>query len=327
MKLLFFTDTHIRSTNPRNRIDDFYKSTIDKLKEIRDYANDNKVDYVIHGGDLFDRPDSAIKPTSEVGKILSSFHMPIFIVAGNHDIFGYNQETLSRTMLGLLDSFELLRLIPEDGLLLESEEIDVLLVATPYSSELDLDKNNYIIKKEDYKYKADLIINIAHGFLTDRPFLKYVPHILINEILDTDADITLSGHYHTGYKTQVIEGKYFSNPGSMVRISNSISEMTRRPKFIELDLNKEGIKLTDIYLKSAKAGDEVLDRKTLIESQYRNERLMIFSDSIDQTIDLELINLDMILESIASSEDFEPKVRTEAKLRIERAKEKINAQN
>lgn len=325
MKLLFFTDTHIRSSNPRNRIDNFYESTLAKLEEIKQYANDNKFDYVIHGGDLFDRPDSAIKPASEAGMILSSFNMPIYIVTGNHDIFGYNLNTLNRSMLGLLDSFDILKIIPEDGVLLEKDNLKVLLLGKDYSSYLDSDKNNYIVKKSEIKYSADIIINIVHGFLIDKPFLKYVPHVLLGEILETDADITLSGHYHSGYPTQKIEGKYFSNPGSMVRISNSISEMTRRPKFLEINLDKDNIEIKDVYLKSAKKGEEVLDRKKLVEEQYRDERLMIFSESIEQNVDLELLDLNLILDSISQSEEFDLKIREEAKLRLDRAKELINA--
>lgn len=324
MKLLFFTDTHIRMSKPRNRLDDFYETTLNKLEEIKNYANENKIDYVLHGGDLFDRPDSAIKPTSEVGKILSSFNMPIYIVAGNHDIFGYNTKTLNRTMLGLLDNFHVLNIIPEDGILLNSDEVSILVLGKDYSSDIDLNKENYIIKKSNLKYDADIVINIVHGFLIDRPFLKQVPHVLIGEITDTEADITLAGHYHTGFKTQYIDGKFFSNPGSMVRISNSLGEIKRKPKFLELNITKDNIVIKDVYLKSAKDGEEVLDRKALTESHYKDERLTIFSNSIDQNVDLELLNLDTILNEISKSENFDQDILKEAKLRLQYAKEIVN---
>lgn len=324
MKLLFFTDTHIRMSKPRNRLDDFYETTLKKLEEIKNYANENKIDYVLHGGDLFDRPDSAIKPTSEVGKILSSFNMPIYIVAGNHDIFGYNTKTLNRTMLGLLDNFHVLNIIPEDGILLNSDEVSILVLGKDYSSDIDLNKENYIIKKSNLKYDADIVINIVHGFLTDRPFLKQVPHVLIGEITDTEADITLAGHYHTGFKTQYIDGKFFSNPGSMVRISNSLGEIKRKPKFLELNITKDNSVIKDVYLKSAKDGEEVLDRKALTESHYKDERLTIFSNSIDQNVDLELLNLDTILNEISKSENFDQDILKEAKLRLQYAKEIVN---
>lgn len=324
MKLLFFTDTHIRATNPRNRKDNYYESTLEKLEEIKNYANEKKVDYVIHGGDLFDRPDSAIKPTGEVGKILANFNMPIYIVVGNHDIFGYNIETLSRSMLGLLDNLKVLRPIPDEGVELSDGKIKVLLLGKDYSLDLDMDKYNYIVNRDKLNTNANYIINVVHGFLTDRPFYKHVDHVLVGEILDTDADITLSGHYHTGFPIQIHNGKYFSNPGSMVRINNTLSEINRRPKFLEINLDENGINIEERFIKCAKPGDEVLDRKVLMENQYKEERLTIFSDSIHQNIDLEVLDLESILNSIAINEAFDIKVRNEAKIRLDKAKEIVN---
>ncbi|WP_054251933.1 metallophosphoesterase family protein [Neofamilia massiliensis] len=327
MKLLFFTDTHIRPSNPRNRLDNFYESVLKKLEEIRDYANSHDIDYVIHGGDIFDRPDCPIKATSQVGLILASFKMPIYIVVGNHDIFGYNLDTLDRSMLGLLTSFGILKLIDKDGELLEKKGQRVLLLGKNFSADLDTSKDNYILKDSDIKYQADKIINVVHGFLTDRPFIKYVDHTLVGEIVDTKADLTLSGHYHTGFPIQKIDGKIFANPGSIVRITNSLAEIKRRPKFLEIEVTKDDVEVREIYLKSAKAGEEVLDRSKLIEDQYKDQRLMLFADSIDQSIDLDLIDLDAIIDSIAGAEDFDQEIKSQAKIRIEKAKEIINADN
>ena len=41
---------------------------------------------------------------------------------------------------------------------------------------------------------------MVHGMLLDRPFIKGIPYTLIEDIKDTLADITLSGHYHGGFK-------------------------------------------------------------------------------------------------------------------------------
>ena len=52
---------------------------------------------------------------------------------------------------------------------------------------------------------------------------------------------------------------------------------------------------------------------------------MLFADSIDQSIDLDLIDLDAIIDSIAGAEDFDQEIKSQAKIRIEKAKEIINA--
>ena len=44
-------------------------------------------------------------------------------------------------------------------------------------------------------------------------------YTLIDEILETEADVTLSGHYHAGFDTKCIDKKYFINPGSLVELT------------------------------------------------------------------------------------------------------------
>ncbi len=87
MKLLYLTDTHIRGTSPKNRLDDYYESLKEKLKEISNIIREEKVDYVLHGGDLFDRPDVSVSIVSDFAKIFQDFGVPIYIISGNHDIF------------------------------------------------------------------------------------------------------------------------------------------------------------------------------------------------------------------------------------------------
>lgn len=327
MRLLFFTDPHIRLTNPRSRTDNFYETLIEKFTEIKNYVDENNIDYVLCGGDLFDRPDTAIKPTSEIGKILNSFSVPIYIIAGNHDLYGNNPVTISRTMLGLLENLEIVKKIPEDGVLLEKDGFSLLLLGDDYTSDVDEGINSYIVKREDLKYNPDKIIKIVHGYLMDKPFYKGVDHTLIGEIKDTDADITLAGHYHFGFKTQVIDGKYFANPGSLVRIKNRVQEITRKPKFIVIDIDKDRTDLKDVYLKSARPGNEVLDRTKLKEEKYREDRLLMFSEEVSQNVDLEYINIDKIILDIAKNDNLEKKVLDEAKLRLDNAKEKLDAED
>ena len=52
LKILFLTDTHIRGTNPKNRIDDFVQTLENKLCEIVNIINEENIDFVIHGGDI-----------------------------------------------------------------------------------------------------------------------------------------------------------------------------------------------------------------------------------------------------------------------------------
>ncbi len=316
MKLLFFTDSHIRGTNPKNRKDVFIDTIEEKFKEIIEISKENNIDFILHGGDLFDRPDVSISIVSRFAKILSNLEIPLYLVSGNHDIFGHNPDTINRTMLGLLDVIGVINIIKAgEKIFLTKDNITVQLTGQPYVYDIDSPNNlNYYTPKE-VESNSDFSIHMVHGMLLDKPFIKGVPYTLIESLKDSLADITLSGHYHSGFKTSKINGKYFINPGSMVRISNSLEEMKRRPSVIIIEL-KETINIEEIYLKSALAGIEVLDRDEIERSMFKSERILDFKQTIDAALNFEKMDINEVLIEVSSASGVEEEVKIEALRRI-----------
>lgn len=317
MKLLYLTDTHIRGTNPKNRIDDYQKTLKEKLREVSNIIKEENIDYVLHGGDLFDRPDVSVSIVSDFAKIFQSFGVPIYIISGNHDIFGHNPDTLDRTMLGLLCNLGVMNLVNHKKIILE-KDIRVELTGAPYVYSMDEASNrgNYIVDEVDNTCKYS--IHMTHGFLIDKPFLKEVPHTLIDDIRTTKADITLAGHYHFGFKTVKLDDKYFVNPGALIRISNSKAEISRRPKVNIITLEDE-IKIEDRFLKCAKQGEEVLDRSEMERHQFKGIKLAEFKESIDATSNYKSLDIFELLLKISKSENISEDVKKEALKRVEEA--------
>ncbi|MBS6610001.1 MULTISPECIES: metallophosphoesterase [Peptoniphilus] len=317
MKLLYFTDTHIRGTSPQNRLDDYHETLKDKLNEISNIVKEEKIDFVLHGGDLFDRPDVSVSIVSEFAKIFQDFKAPIYIISGNHDIFGHNPDTLDRTMLGLLCNLGVMNLVNYKKIILE-KDIRVQLTGSPYVYSMDEKENrkNYIIDEVDSSCKYS--IHMTHGFLIDKPFIKEVSHTLIDDIKDTKADITLAGHYHFGFNTVKIDNKYFVNPGALMRISNSKAEISRKPKVNIITLN-DGIKIENRYLKSAKPGEEILDRSEMERHQFKGIKLAEFKEIIDSTSDYRSLDIFDLLLKISKSENISDNVKKEALKRVEKA--------
>lgn len=322
MRILYFTDTHIRGNNPKNRKDDFMQSLEEKFLEIARLIREEKVDFIIHGGDLFDRPDISISVVTRFAGILKQLDKPIYIVSGNHDIFGHNPSTLDRTMLGLLKSLDFMKVISSDtSYLLEKESVSVSLTGLPYSYNIDSVPDGYILKEKSSD--VDYSLHVVHGMLLDKPFIKGIPYTLVDDIIETKADITLSGHYHAGFKTIVKDGKYFINPGSIVRITNSLKEIERIPQVAIINLNKNmDIGIQMVPLKSAKPGVEVLDRTEIENSTFRSERLIEFKHSIDEALDFEKMDLNEILIEVTMTEGVSDRVKEEALKRIARSQMK-----
>lgn len=316
MRILYFTDTHIRGNNPKNRKDDFVKTLEDKLLEIVQIIRDNNIDYVIHGGDLFDRPDISVSVVSRFAKILREIKVPFYIVSGNHDIFGHNPLTVGRTMLGLLNDLEFINIIKDkEKIILTKDDIKLQLTGQPYIYDIDsaVNKESYIVKEiED---GVNYSIHVVHGMLLDKPFVKGIPYTLLEDIKDTKANITLSGHYHAGFKTALIDDKYFINPGSVVRITNSLREIERRPQVVVLNLN-EKIDIEYIPLKCAQQGNLVLDRSEIEKHIFKGERILEFKQTIDAALDFEKMDINDVLIEVSTSEGVSEEVKLEALRRI-----------
>lgn len=316
MKLLFLTDTHIRGTTPKNRKDNLVETLEKKLMEIINIIQEYDIDYVLHGGDLFDRPDISVSIVSNFAAILNKFNVPIYIVSGNHDIYGHNPDTINRTMLGLLDALNVVTIVNRDEpIYLTKNGIKVQLTGQSYTYNIDDRANldNYMVS--NIPKDVDYAIHMVHGMLLNKPFIKGIPYTLIDDIKETKAHITLAGHYHSGFGVVEIDGRYFVNPGSLVRITNSLSEIERTPKVALINLD-DTIEIKLLELKIAEKGNKILDRQEIENHVFKSERLFEFKQSIDSVIDFEKLEINEILLEVSNAEGVSEEVKEEALRRI-----------
>lgn len=323
MRFLFMTDTHIRGTNPRNRLDNFQETLAAKMNEVVDIADEYGVDIVLHGGDWFDRPDASPAIVRDFAVIIKRFNRPIYTVAGNHDVYGHNPQTLSRTMLGLLEGLDIIKLLDyEKKVFIEKDGIRVQLTGSSYNTEIDGEdsRRHYVAEKEE---GTDCAINIVHGMLLERPLIEGLKYTLIDDIADTGADITLAGHYHCGFGIVNKGAKYFVNPGSLARITASKADISRMPQVTVIDIRKGGIEIFPVMLKCALKGDEVLDRSAIEDAQERSLKLYGFFQQINANEEFRKVDIRSILQQIASSENVPAEVKNETIRRIEIARQNL----
>ena len=324
MKFLFFTDTHIRGTTPKNRKDNFYETLKTKFLEIINISKELEVDYILHGGDWFDRPDISPSIVREFAILIKKFERPIYTIAGNHDIYGHNPDTIGRTMLGLLEGTGIVTLLnSNDGITLKKNGITTRLTGSPYNYDIDSKENYkkyYIVKKPD---GVDYAINIIHGMLLNNPFFEGIPYTLVDDIKDTEADITFAGHYHSGFGIKKLNDKFFINTGSIIRVSNSLAEINRKPSIVFVEI-KDKIYVEEIELKTALLGDEVLDRDKIEMSKDRNLKLHEFYQQISSKGEYKKIDIFQIIEEIALDENLNREVKEEALRRISIARENFS---
>lgn len=336
MKLLYVTDTHIRGTSPRNRLDDFPAALLEKLREVVELARAHQVKAILHGGDLFDRPDVAPAVALDFLRVLMDAPCPMYGIAGNHDVFGFNPQTVPRTMLGLFDGFRLFRLI-KPGEVVELEERGLKVQVTGQEFHAELDRRSPVLdycvvpagqggSLHERLPDSDFAIHLTHGMLLDKPFFEGIAHTLLDTVMPhTVADVTFGGHYHPGWgKVHDLEGRLFVNPGALVRLGNQAADYRRPIQVVLLELEKgQKPRVEIIRLRSARPGEEVLDR-TQEEAQMARERALAdFIQGIGDTSQFEVLEVQAIMERIAENQGVPQRVKEEALRRLGLAQEEL----
>lgn len=259
VRLLYLTDTHVRCGTPQYRKDEFFTSMHTKFIEVIHLCRRLKVDFVIHGGDLFDVPSPDARSFELMLWLLKELDRPVYCVAGNHDLFEQRLDSLEQTALGYLARSRLVKLLqPGEKVYLSNGNCVIQLSGQHYHTEIDRvpDGAGYLIEKK----RCDVAVHVVHGMLLPRAFSEKVPTTLIAGITGTGADFTLCGHAHLGYH-ESYTGKHFINPGAMARLTNLEKELTRTPQVVYLDFTSDA-SYRFIQLKSARPGIEVMDLKT-----------------------------------------------------------------
>jgi DNA repair protein SbcD/Mre11 len=323
IKLLYFTDTHIRGSNPKSRKDNYVETLKFKFREIVEKTRAEKIDIVLFGGDLFDRPDISPSVVKEFVNILKDMPLPIYSVLGNHDVYGHNPDTVNRTILGILDTLGILKLIAKDEkVYIRKNNSIIQLTGCHYYYDIDSSpgREGYVVSKADCDYS----IHMVHGFLLDRPFIEGIPFTLIDDIADkTEADITLCGHYHTGFGIKKASEKYFVNPGSLSRISSTMPEIARVPSYLIAELGSD-IKLSIKPLDCALRGEEVLDRELIKKEEFKQYALNQFIQQIHSYGTFEVVNLHNIVNEIAQRENVPQEIKGEALKRLSEAEANLS---
>jgi DNA repair exonuclease SbcCD nuclease subunit len=297
MKILYLTDTHMRSSPPKWRIDDWYRTQFVELEEILQIGKDNKVDILIHGGDFLDKQKVSHQLITDLMKHLKNSLAPIYTLLGNHGLLGYNHETVDNSGLGNLIEAGLVNKL--DTLVDEKNK----LVIKGYHTSLEIPKS-YMFEEQ---YRDYFKVAVAHQYLIAIESLPF--QYLHPKDVETDADLFLLGHWHSPFDY----GK-FHNPGSIARWS--IDSRRRIPQVLIIETNP--LSVTPVLLKSASLAQWNLEAVT--EEREREMELNNFVNSLENTQFTEF-DLVEVVKQAGLKQAVSPDIIKEALTHIEKAKE------
>lgn len=320
IRLLYFTDPHLRGTNPRARIDDYPGALKAKLREVFSLAAKHNCDAVVCGGDLFNRPDTAYAVAGEFAAVLAECPVQIYVCPGNHEIYGYNLDTLNRSVLGFMDQINLVQILNREPVVFR-DEVTVYLTGQGFYHDIDHSPADYqtgINRIDGFK------VHVVHGMLVEKPLPYEVAHTLVDQV-KTDAHVIMSGHEHIGFGLhQRSDGVWFCNPGALSRTTAKAEEFYRPIQVALYEFSSRGIiKAELIPLNCALPGTEVLSRDHLAQLAEREERMNHFLSLLAAEGESKFLEIREIVDDIARREGIPVLVRDEALRRLGAAREAL----
>lgn len=339
MKFLYFGDLHERPTSPANRKDDFSQTVYQKIQEIRELGLKHQVKAFLQPGDFLDKPKFDTAFLSEVVNRwgFSDFHedmlgiatgqvnmkevaakiqdyIPIIGAIGNHELYGSALKSYPKTSLAFLEQIGFMHFPSKDKPFIFTDEdgTTIAVTATHYDTHMDHPDHiaDYIVEKK----MADFHIHMVHGFLTNKDMGDLFPHTTVDDIArKTQADLTITGHDHIGFSLMEVDGKQFVNPGAVVRLTNDLKEMKRRPKVLLIEVTKDkGISIKSIYLKSAPKGEDVLDRSHKVFQQSMSTKMEQIKSLVNKSNIGSGLSITDIIQSISESEHIDDGLKNRA---------------
>jgi len=265
MKIIYFTDSHIKGKNPVNRLDNYNTSCLAKMNEITEIAKEEKCDAIICGGDIFDTPTVSNTVIDDVVDIIEDAKIDFYIVPGNHDMTSHNWEVSKSSALAHIfrrsDTIKILDVI-------KSKDCFIKGYKYHHTIEEELKENGLKHEQSDR-----FTIAVPHAFISIKSFFKEVSHICAKD-LDTNYDLVLCSHFHMTFD-ETINDTRFLNTNSLGR--TSISEK-HNPTIAIVDTNTKEIKT--IELKSAKPVSEIFDLTKYEQLKGKQKDIKEFLDSL-----------------------------------------------
>lgn len=304
MKFLYLTDTHFRSDSPRHRIDNAYRSQFEELGEISNLILEHDLDFIVHGGDVFHHN----KPSHELVRDLIGWarytNVPIYVVPGNHDLSGYNPNSISSVGLGVLFESELFHQLDEKAFNDEKVYFKGVL------PEVEPHNDKYVVPKDDSWVK----IIVSHNYISPLPLM--FPYLSTREV-KTNANLFLLGHLHDPSDT-TSGGVRFINPGALSRWE--IDSKDRIPTVLLIDITNGIVDVKKIPLACAKKAEEIFDLTKVGEQKEKEDQLKSFMESLENT-SFETNDIEQLVLAAGKNQGVEERILNKSLDKIREAKE------
>lgn len=283
-KFMVIGDLHIRETNPVSRLDNYEEAIQKKLQFLIMKAQEEKHKAVILLGDIFDTPKVGYECLLRTANTLSMFSGKLYIVNGNHDIYNYSMETVTRTAIYMLSRICHNVVVCHTG---TENLIEDKLDAHFYGFSEHVDK---VVDGVVVGYEPSVVDlskkNVAFGHVMllskDAPYKRKT---LIEDLPELPWDYYFAGHNHTGWGEFKFRNTVYVNYGAICRKSASEEERSRDILACTLVYNHYNDSLSlEVFDVPHASGEEVLTRSHLLKKEITQDIQAEFIDVIESEV-------------------------------------------
>lgn len=308
IRLVTSSDEHLSDQPPGSRKDDYRASILKKLEWQGELAKKVEASALIRGGDFFHHK-AANKVTHATiqlaAQVHQKYHCPTYALAGNHDMSNNDPATVNRQQpLGVLFRTGVFNQLTEKRF--TSGSMSVRVVGVEYTTDIDLDGIQSIVKKKD---NDTYTVAVIHALASMAPTEK-IQSVFNERIFDYRdlvyegcPDVYVFGHYHKDQGIVDHLGVKFVNVGSVSRGALTFENLDRKPKSCVIRADSRGIHVEEVVIPHEDASDVFdLDLKKRLDNERKDLNDFIAklrSNSFsDNSLDLRKQELDQFPEDL-----------------------------
>ena len=311
MKLLWRTDVHLSDHTPRSRTDNWREAVMGNLRQVGQIATKVGAEAILDGGDFFDIKSPSRNSHDlirEVADIHREYPCLTYANVGNHECVYGDIDYLPQQPLGVLFATGVFqRLYDEHEVTFEKNGVTVRVVGIPYhGTTYDMDRFKNIKKGDE-----DYLVCIAHVLASKKGGSMFENEDIVKyaDLKDLAPDVWCFGHWHKDQGiTEIADGKWVVNVGSLSRGSLVQDDMDRKPCAIEIDFSDE-VRFVRHDLELPEAS-EIFDVQGKERAEMRESVMEEFVSTLSQSLISD--STENTLESVVAKTDVPDIVRERA---------------
>jgi hypothetical protein len=274
VRLITSSDEHLADLAPGFRKDDYRAAILAKLEWQGHFAHRFGAAAFLRGGDFF-HVKAANKTTMRTMAMAARLHRkypcPTFAMAGNHDMSNNDPTTVPGQPLGVMLESHVFNLLQDKTF--EDGTMKVRVVGVEYTTDLDVDGLQTLVKKKDETYTVAFVHALA-AMAPEEKIQSFFHERIFDYrdlVFDGCPDVYVFGHYHKDQGIVDHLGVKFVNLGAISRGALTFENLERKPKIASLKFTSQGVSVEEHIVPHADAANVFdLDLKKKLESERRS---------------------------------------------------------